>query len=452
MIFFAEVDSTSADHALARSKKSGNRFSEEIMPSLYGCMVFSPKCFPLRLIMHQRASRERSGSSPMPPSWSKRSLAAQAMGAIDQATRAVVPPIHLSTTFVRDPDNAYTSGYAYGRPDNATVRETEAVLAMLEEAGAGALLFASGMAAATAVFQALDPGDHVIVPTVMYWALRKWATTQATRWGLAVDAVATDDVEAVRAALRPGRTKLVWIETPANPLWTVTDIAAVAELAHAAGARVAVDSTAASPIHTRPLALGADIVMHAATKVLNGHTDVVAGVLAGARADAFWQRLVDVRAQQGAILGPFEAYLLLRGLRTLHVRAATQAASAMQLAERLSAHPHVAGVLYPGLPQHPGHAVARRQMQDGFGYMLSIRVAGGESGAIATAARVALWKRATSLGGVESLIEHRASVEGPDTPCPPDLLRLSTGLEDPDDLYADLDAALQAAHAASDTP
>jgi cystathionine gamma-synthase len=277
--------------------------------------------------------------------------------------------------------------------------------------------------------------------------LRNWLTTQATRWGLAVDLVAMDDLEAVKGALRPGRTKLVWLETPSNPLWTISDIAAVAELAHAAGARVAVDSTAASPIHTRPLALGADVVMHAATKVLNGHTDVIAGALAGARADSFWQRITTQRAQQGAILGPFEAYLLLRGLRTLHVRAAAQAASAMQLAKRLSAHPHVRRVLYPGLPDHPGHEVARRQMQDGFGYMLSIQAAGGERAAIGAAARVQLWKRATSLGGVESLVEHRASVEGPDTPCPPDLLRLSTGLEDPDDLYADLDAALQAAHA-----
>jgi cystathionine gamma-synthase len=377
------------------------------------------------------------------PQWSKRSLAAQAMGHVDPITKAIVPPIHVATTYIRDEDNAYSSGFVYGRPDNATVREAEQVLAMLEEAEAGALLFSSGMAAATAVFQALSPGDHVVASKVMYWALRSWLMTEATRWGLSVDFAETDDLDALRAAVVPGRTKLVWAETPSNPLWTITDIAGAAEIAHAAGARLAVDSTTASPIHTRPLTFGADIVMHAATKVLNGHSDVVAGVLAGARADEFWSKVVAIRKMQGAILGPFEAYLLMRGMRTLHLRAAAQARSAMTLAERLSAHPKVARVLYPGLPQHPGHDVAARQMEGGFGYMLSIQLVEGEAAAIRTAARVRLWKRATSLGGVESLIEHRASVEGPGTPCPPDLLRLSTGIEDADDLFQDLDEALR---------
>ncbi|MBZ6077697.1 trans-sulfuration enzyme family protein [Microvirga puerhi] len=379
------------------------------------------------------------------PLWSKRSLAAQAMGHVDPITKAVVPPIHVATTYIRDEDNAYSSGFVYGRPDNATVRETEAVLAMLEEADAGALLFSSGMAAATAVFQALDPGDHVVASKVMYWALRNWLMTEATRWGLHVDFVESDDLDALRKAVVPGRTKLVWVETPSNPLWTITDIAAAAEIAHAAGARLAVDSTTASPVHTRPLALGAEIVMHAATKVLNGHSDVVAGVLAGAKADEFWARVVSIRKMQGAILGPFEAYLLMRGMRTLHLRAEAQARSAMLLAERFSDHPKVARVLYPGLPQHPGHDIAARQMDGGFGYMLSIQLTGGEAAAIRTAARVGLWKRATSLGGVESLIEHRASIEGPGTPCPPDLLRLSTGIEDMNDLFTDLDEALRAA-------
>lgn len=383
--------------------------------------------------------------SSSPPQWSKQSLAAQAMGHVDPVTKAIVPPIHVATTYLRDEDNAYSSGFVYGRPDNATIREAEAVLAMLEEAKAGALLFSSGMAAATAVFQALDPGDHIVASKVMYWALRNWLSTEAVRWGLSIDFVETDDSDALRRAVIPGRTKLVWIETPSNPLWTITDIAAAAEIAHAAGARLAVDSTTASPIHTRPLTLGADIVMHAATKVLNGHSDVVAGVLAGATADAFWSRIVSIRKMQGAILGPFEAYLLMRGLRTLHLRAAAQARSAMALATRLASHPKVARVLYPGLPQHPGHDIAARQMEGGFGYMLSIQVTGGEAAAIRAAARVGLWKRATSLGGVESLIEHRASIEGPGTPCPPDLLRLSTGIEDVEDLYRDLEEALRGA-------
>ncbi|MCB1389524.1 MAG: aminotransferase class V-fold PLP-dependent enzyme [Rhodobacteraceae bacterium] len=380
------------------------------------------------------------------PDWTPRSRAVQALGRIDPVTRGVVPPIHLSTTFIRDADNAYSSGYIYARPDNATTREAEDVLGMLEEAAAGALLFSSGMAAATSVFMALDPGDHVVASKVMYWALRAWLLTEAARWGLAVEFVETDDLAALRAAVQPGRTKLVWIETPSNPLWTITDIAAAAGIAHAAGARLAVDSTCASPVHTRPLTLGADIVMHSATKVLNGHSDVLAGVIAARTDDEFLARIKTNRKSLGAILGPFEAYLLLRGLRTLHLRAERQAASALALAHRLSAHPLVARVLYPGLPQHPGHDVAARQMEDGFGYMLSVQVIGGESAAIGTAARTGLWKRATSLGGVESLIEHRASIEGAGSPCPADLLRLSAGIEDAGDLFDDLDAALTGAH------
>lgn len=379
--------------------------------------------------------------------WSPRSLAAQAMGTIDPVTKAVVPPIHVATTYIRDEDNGYATGFIYGRPDNATTHEAEGLLAMLEEAKAGALLFGSGSAAATAVFQALSPGDHVVVSKVMYWALRNWLMTEARRWGLAVEFVETDDLEAVKAAVRPGVTKLVWIETPSNPLWTITDIAAVAEIAHKAGAKLAVDSTCASPIHTRPLTLGADIVMHSATKVLNGHSDVIAGALCAREDDEFWGRVKTVRKGQGGILGPFEAYLLMRGMRTLHVRQERQSASAMALAERLSAHPRVARVLYPGLPQHPGHDVAARQMENGFGFMLSVQVTGGEAAAIGTAAHVELYKRATSLGGVESLIEHRASIEGAGSPCPTDLLRLSTGIEDVDDLYDDLDQALKAGHA-----
>lgn len=378
--------------------------------------------------------------------WSRRSLAAQALGRIDPVTGAIVPPLHLSTTFERAADNSYPAGFSYARADNATVRETEAVLAMLEEAS-GALLFSSGMAAASAVFCALEPGAHVVAPRVTYWGLRRWLQQEGPRLALEVSLVDAEDPDTLRAAMRPGRTQLVWIETPANPLWGLTDIAAAAEIAHAAGARLAVDSTAASPVLTRPLALGADLVLHSATKILNGHSDVVAGALATAEPDAFWQRITAIRAGWGAILGPFEAYLLMRALRTLFLRVPAQSASAAELAHRLVAHPLVDSVLYPGLPGHPGHALAARQMAGGFGSMLSLRVAGGAGAAIATAAGVRLWKRATSLGGVESLVEHRASVEGPDTPCPPDLLRLSTGLEDPDDLFADLDAALRQASA-----
>jgi cystathionine gamma-synthase len=376
--------------------------------------------------------------------WKARTIVAQALGWVDQVTKAVVPPVHVATTFVRDPDNQYRSGYAYGRADNATTRQAEAVIAALEGAHEAAL-FGSGMAAATAIVLALPTPSHIVASQVMYWAFRHWLTNEASRFGHRVDFVDTTDLDAVHAAVKPGITKLVYIETPGNPLWTISDIAAIAEIAHAADAVLAVDSTVATPVFTQPIALGADLVMHSASKSLNGHSDVIAGVVATARAGETWDRIKSVRIQHGAILGPFEAWLLLRGLRTLDVRVRTEAASAMLLAKRLSEHPHIVHVAYPGLAAHPGHAVAARQMS-GFGAMLSVRVRGGEQAAIATAAQVELWKRATSLGGVESLIEHRGSVEGPDSPCPPDLLRLSVGLEDPDDLHADLDRALRGAH------
>ena len=377
----------------------------------------------------------------MSDGWAPATLAAQALGRVEPGTGALVPGIAPATTFLRDPDGGYRSGHSYARPENPTFRHAEELLTALE-GGADSMLFASGMAAATAVFQALEPGDHVLVPRVMYWGLRAWVLDHCVRWGLAIEPLEMDDLGTVEAALRPGRTRLVWLETPANPMWQITDIAAVAELAHRAGARVAVDSTVATPILTRPLALGADLVMHSATKYLNGHSDVIAGTLTTARDDESWARLKSVRHKQGGILGSFEAWLLLRGMRTLDLRVRHSCRSSLALAERLARHPNVAEVLYPGLPDFPGHALAARQMTGGFGGMLSIRVRGGAAAAVATAARVRLWKRATSLGGVESLIEHRASIEGPGTPVPDDLLRLSVGIEDPTDLIADLETAL----------
>lgn len=373
--------------------------------------------------------------------WSKRSLLAQALGKIDEQSRGITPPIHLTSTFIRDPDNQYRSGNSYGRPHNETVREAEAVLSMLEGAAASMVL-GSGMSAATAVFLSLTPGDHVVAPTVMYWGLRNWLKDDATRWGLNVEFVDTADLDALRAAVRPGETKLIWLETPSNPTWTVTDIAAAAEIAHAAGAKLAVDSTAATPILAQPLALGADIVMHSATKYLNGHSDVIAGALCTSKPDEFWGRIERVRSTLGLILGPFEAFLLIRGMRTLDLRVRAMSASALAIAGHFAEDPRVSAVLYPGLPQHEGHAIAARQMKGGFGGMLSIRLKGGEEAAIRAAANVGLWKRATSLGGVESLIEHRASIEGVGTPCPTDLLRLSVGIESTEDLIRDLESAI----------
>jgi cystathionine gamma-synthase len=369
-----------------------------------------------------------------------RTLVAQGLGVAEPVTKALVSPLHMSATYLRDADNGYSGGHVYGRTDNPTVQQLEALMTALEGAEA-ALAFASGMAAAVAVFQALEKPTHIIASRVMYWGLRSWLC-DLERFGHRVTFVETSDLNAVRAAVRPGETGLFWIETPSNPLWTITDIAAVSEIAHSTDALLCVDSTVATPIFTRPLSLGADIVVHSATKYLNGHSDLVAGVLATAQRNEIWERIALLRMQGGAALGPFEAWLLMRGMRTLHVRVKAQAETAMLLAQRLTDHPALSAVLYPGLPSHPGHDLAMRQMSGGYGGMLSIRFRGDEKAALAVAAKVKLWKRATSLGGVESLIEHRASIEGNGSPCPADLLRLSVGLEHVDDLFFDLVRAM----------
>lgn len=371
--------------------------------------------------------------------WRPASLAAQGLGWVDPTTQAVSPPIHMSSTFLRSPD--YRSERGYIRDQNPGFEQVEALLTKLED-GAAAIVTASGMAAATSVFMALKPGDHVLAPKMMYWSLRNWLSTYAQDWGLDVSFIDMTDLDALTHAMRPGKTELVWIETPGNPLWTITDITAVAKIAHQAGARLAVDSTVATPVFTHPLTLGADLVMHSATKYLNGHSDLCAGAIITKEKDAHWERIVSVRYQLGAILGSVEAWLLLRGMRSLFPRVRQQAATALNLAERFAHHPAIAQVLYPGLPHFPGHEIAKRQMIGGFGGMLSLRLKSGVDAAKAAAARVGLWQRATSLGGCESLIEHRASIEGPGSPVPGDLLRLSVGLEDADDLYQDLAQAL----------
>ena len=369
---------------------------------------------------------------------SLRTVAATALGAIEPTTRALAQPIHIATTYVRDADNGYSTGFVYGRPDNVTIHQAEALLAELEYAD-GAMMFGSGTAAAAAVLLSLPP-THVVAPRVMYWGLRQWLRG-LSRYGHDVTFVDMEDLDAVRSAITRGRTRLVWIETPSNPLWTITDIEAVCDLAHRAGAIVCADSTVATPVLCKPLDFGCDLVVHSATKYLNGHSDVVAGAIATARVDAAWQRIRDIRLQHGGFLSPFDAFLLLRGLRTLDLRVTAQSRSAHLLAERLARHPAIRQVLYPGLPGHPGHGIAARQMTGGFGGMLSIRL-GSRASAIAVAANVQLWRRATSFGGTESLIEHRASIEGEGSPCPDDLLRLSVGLEDPEDLHRDLTQAL----------
>ena len=375
-------------------------------------------------------------------SLSPETQAAQALGWTDAKTGGIVPPIYPATTYERDANNELlAAGRLYSRADNPGYDQPEAVLTQLEK-GAASAVFSSGMSAATAVFLALQPGDHVIVPTVIYWALRNWLVGWATDWGLRIQAVDLTDLAQVQAAVQPGRTKLIWIETPANPTLAITPIMAVAEIAHRAGARLAVDSTFATPVLTQPLALGADLVMHSGTKYLNGHSDVIAGCLTVKQADEYWTRIKQVRAQLGTVLGPFESWLLLRGMRTLYVRVAAQCRSAQVIAEHFAGHARIGAVLYPGLPDFAGHAIAAEQMHGGFGGMLSLRVRGGGPAALRTIGKLQLWKRATSLGGVESLVEHRASVEGPQTPTPADLLRLSVGLEAPGDLIADWEQAL----------
>ncbi len=367
--------------------------------------------------------------------------AARGRDPVDPQTGAIVPPIHPSTTYARDEAYRLLGGRGYQRDEGPTSRPAEELLSELE-GGADAMLFASGMAAATSVFQALlAPGAHVVVQHTIYWGLRSWLTGFAKQWHVEVSWFDAAKPDSLAAAIRPGVTRLVWIETPANPTWDTVDIAAAASAAHAAGALLAVDSTIATPVFSQPIALGADLVMHSATKMLNGHGDVIAGALVTAKLDDAWARLHAHRHDAGAILGPFEAWLLHRGMRTLFPRVRAMAAAAAELATRLSGVPDVR-VRYPGLASDPGHEAARRQMHGGYGTMLSILV-GSRDRALAVAGKLRLILRATSLGGTESLVEHRASVEPPDSPVAPDLLRLSIGLEHVEDLWADLAQALR---------
>jgi cystathionine gamma-synthase len=377
---------------------------------------------------------------PTPP-LQPETLAAQGLGRVSEPYKEIVPPIHTSTTYERGAAGDYPGGRVYSRADNPAYDQVEALIATLEGAHS-ALIFASGQAAAAAVFQSLKPGDTALVPRNMYWAFRNWLLRFAAPWGLGVEFYDNVSLDDLAGKVRGAKPRLVWIETPANPTWDVTSIPAAAELAREVGAVLAVDSTVATPMLTRPIELGAHLVMHSATKYLNGHSDVIAGALATAADDELWQRIRYVRGGGGAVLGPFEAWLLLRGMRTLHLRVAASSSSALAIARRFEGDARVSHVLYPGLPSHPNHDVAARQMRGGFGGMLSLRLSEGEEAAKAFTARLKVFKRATSLGSVESLAEHRASVEGPGTLCPADLVRLSVGIEHVDDLIGDIEQAL----------
>ncbi len=359
--------------------------------------------------------------------------------AVDAATGAVTLPIHLSTTFERDPDGSFPHGYSYARSGNPNRTALETCLAQLE-GGAAAAAFASGSAATAAIFQSLAPGDHVIAPLDAYFGTIRLLQEVFAPWGLATTFVDMTDTAQIDAALRPA-TKLIWSETPSNPLLKITDLARVAQIARTAGVLLAVDNTWCSPVAQRPFELGADLVMHSTTKYLNGNSDVLGGAVIAREAGGLMERVQMIQSTGGAVASPFDCWLVLRGVRSLPARLRAQTDSAMQVATFLEGHPNVEAVHYPGLESHPGHAIARRQMRL-FGGMLSVQVRGGEREAMAMAGRLRLFTRATSLGGAESLIEHRASIEGPDTRSPANLLRISIGLEHPDDLIDDLAAAL----------
>lgn len=360
----------------------------------------------------------------------------------DSATGAISPPIHLTTTFARDADGGYPRGYSYSRVGNPNRNQLESCLAAFE-GGATACAFASGVAAAMTVFQALSPGDHVICAQDAYHGVLRLLRDVMIPWRLRVSFVDTTDADAVREVLNPA-TRLVWVETPSNPLLKITDLAAVADIARHAGVMTVCDNTFATPVLQRPFEYGMDLIMHSTTKYLGGHSDVLGGAVVARENSAFAERLRYLQSEGGAVPAPFDCWLLLRGAATLPLRIRAQSANAQVIAQYLSEHRAVEHVFYPGISTHPGHALAKRQML-GFGAMLSFTLLAGERAAMETAARTRLFTRATSLGGVESLIEHRATMEGPESQTPRNLLRVSVGLEHSSDLLADLDQALSSA-------
>jgi cystathionine gamma-synthase len=357
----------------------------------------------------------------------------------DPETGALAPPLHLSTTFEHGPAGERRAGHLYIRESNPTQTRLEEALAVLD-GGEAALVFSSGVAAGAAYLQSLDPGSHVLFHRDIYYAFKTMALEFLPRWGLEASFVDMTDLQAMGAAIRPV-TRLLWAETPTNPLLQVLDLRAIVAEAERAKARVLVDGTFATPALQRPLELGADVVLHSSTKYLGGHGDVQGGALVFRKRDDMAERARHHRHILGPVASPFASWVVLRGLRTLACRVERQSQSALAIAGALEGNGGLRSVHYPGLPSNAGHEIAKRQMS-GFGAMMSLRVSGGREGALRVAGRVRLFRNATSLGSVESLIEHRVSVESPDTTTPDDLLRLSIGLEHPDDLIEDLRQAI----------
>lgn len=376
-------------------------------------------------------------TKPLSPS----TVLAQAGHFVDQVTGAITPPIHSSTTFARDSHYELLGDYGYSRDQNPTYDQVERLAAELDQ-GAEAKVFASGMAAIAAVFETVNTGEHIVAPEIMYHVAQDWLRRIAEKRGIGLSFFDTTDPAALQRAIKPGETAIVWIETPVNPTWDVIDIGDAATVAHEAGAILGVDCTVSPPITTRALGFGADIVFHSATKYLNGHSDVTAGILVTRQCDDRWDEIKFVRKHVGGVLGAFESWLLLRGMRTLAIRFEKASSNALEIAQHFEKHPKLDAVLYPGLSSHPGHRIAQRQMTGGFGGMMSLCVKGGAERAKRLATRLNLFVSATSLGGVESLVEHRATVEGPLSKVQPNLLRLSVGIEDSQDLIADLEQAL----------
>ena len=370
----------------------------------------------------------------------KETQAIHATNLVDETAAAIATPIFLSTTFARDADGSYPKGHMYSRNSNPNRDALEKGLAVLE-GGAKAFAFGSGLAAVSAVFQCMKSGDHVLMPAVGYYASMKLAEEIMGPWGLQMSQVDMEDLEAIKAAIQPN-TKLIWVETPANPLLGISDIQAICTIAHSHGIFVGVDNTIATPILQNPISLGADIVMHATTKYIGGHSDVLGGAIIMREENDWSARLKRVQILMGATQNPLDCYLLARGLKTLPLRMREHSASALTLAQKLEKHIAIEKVHYPGLISHPRHELAKRQMPNGYSGMISIQIKGDEANARKVASKLKLFQQATSLGGVESLVEHRRSIEGPDSKTPGNLLRLSVGLEHVDDLWEDLDQAL----------
>ena len=373
--------------------------------------------------------------------YSMESLIVQAGHYIDQTSGGISVPIQPSTTFARDLNYEPVGDYTYSRNQNPTYDRVEQLVATLD-GGREAKCFASGMAGIVAVFETVNTGEHIVAPRIMYHGTQDWLRRISAKRGIGLTLFDGTDLDDLKRAVKPGVTSIVWIESPVNPTWDVIDIAASAEIAHNSGAILAVDCTVASPVTTRALDHGADIVFHSATKYLNGHSDVVAGILVTRELNPRWEEIKLVRSLTGGVLGPFEAWLLLRGMRTLFLRFERASKNALLIAQHFENHPKLTQVLYPGLESHPQHEIAKRQMVNGFSGMMSMLVKGGAEEARKVASSTKLFVPATSLGGVESLIEHRASVEGPHSAVPANLLRLSVGIEHADDLIADLNLGL----------